>query len=104
MDNYIFPLFDPFDILINIVLFAQKGRILSGTQCFFGKKKGKKWNLQCICIFYVFGSFYYLSISLKSREDSMAILRDIRQLLQYSASHGWIFFAYFRFEQYVKYI
>lgn len=42
MDNYIFPLFDPFDILINIVLFAQKGRILSGTQCFFGKKKRKE--------------------------------------------------------------
>lgn len=42
MDNYIFPLFDPFDILINIVLFAQKGRILSGTQCFFGKKKKRK--------------------------------------------------------------
>lgn len=44
MDNYIFPLFDPFDILINIVLFAQKGRILSGTQCFFGKKKKKERN------------------------------------------------------------
>lgn len=42
MDNYIFPLFDPFDILINIVLFAQKGRILSGTQCFFGKKKKER--------------------------------------------------------------